>query len=99
MKIIGLRICEDFVFNLDKRWIKVGLNPRTACLQCRNSTIWLATQLTPVLGYCYLFKLLPNLILTVTLMLDSIALHRSIEMEINLILNKRFVILMEIDHT
>ena len=32
-------------------------------------------------------------------MLDLIALYRSIEMEMNLILNKRLVKLMEIDHT
>ena len=33
------------------------------------------TQFTPVLGWCYLFKLLPNPTLTITLMLVSSATY------------------------
>ena len=53
-----------------KAVVKTG----TIYWQCRDSTIG-PTQLTLVLGYCYLFKMFQNPILTLTLMLDPSATY------------------------
>ena len=59
---------------LRKKMTKVGLKPGIVCLQHRYPTIQ-PTKLTAVLGYFYLFKLLPNLTLTLTLKLDPSATY------------------------
>ena len=48
--------------SIQKKLTKGELKPGIVCLQSSDPTVW-PTQLTPVLGYCYLFKLLPNLTL------------------------------------
>lgn len=55
--MLGVRICENFVFNLEKgkSSTKAGLEP---LIPTYNTRMFYhqAIQLIPILRYCYLFK-------------------------------------------
>ena len=72
--LLRFRICEDFVFGLEKGRLKPHSNHwfQLSTQECYHLS-YVHARLILILRYCYLFKLLSNPALNLMLMLDPTA--------------------------